>query len=615
MTTATENALPREIRPTVSPKAVEKVTRFFNASLSDILLELFQNSRRAGATRVDVTTRDGSAPGRTLVIVSDDGAGIEKPDTVLAFGESAWPDPAAANDDPAGMGLYALAGREFTIQSTTGDARDAPWFMKIEPANFDDGRPATVQPAAPFSKPGTVITFEFEGTTPSWIENCLAATARFQRVRVYHNGELVEQHDINRGAFYTERWGPRNAVTFGVHVTDARTGGNEAFGTLEVNGHPVVRERLARVSALRPEDLGRMSFHVTARADDLPELKLVLPSRKEAVENDFLIKSLRPAAEAAIYRGLAAHGARIGVAFSDDNRREALSRHGIELPAPRPRLLPWNTEGWRRKTVEKLLPTAGGPGGSAAPAPGAMIMDRSLIGERMVADTIALLEQRTRTTGGDARLFEEEPRLQSNDWYQRTPRLAGATARLVYDDAPEYCWNLADYPPEDILERATGQRPARILIRLYASMPENGGDSGCEPSGCEPIEYETTWIAVTPRIPTELNPPYRHASTDSSPERAALILSSDHEPDEQLASTLTYAVIPEDEEKLKTEDMMRRWQDAEIERLHSPAEAARMRIASEAAARLAHLVPRRSRATVTIDETGRVNVELSAAPA
>ena len=44
------------IRASVSPETIGKLTRLFNGSLSDILNELLQNARRAGASVVNVTT-------------------------------------------------------------------------------------------------------------------------------------------------------------------------------------------------------------------------------------------------------------------------------------------------------------------------------------------------------------------------------------------------------------------------------------------------------------------------------------------------------------------------------------------------------------------------------
>ena len=45
---------PTVIRPSVSSKTITKVTRLFNGTIGDILGELLQNSRRAGASRIDI---------------------------------------------------------------------------------------------------------------------------------------------------------------------------------------------------------------------------------------------------------------------------------------------------------------------------------------------------------------------------------------------------------------------------------------------------------------------------------------------------------------------------------------------------------------------------------
>ena len=79
-----ENArtLPATIRATVHEDAIGRVTRFFNATVTETLNELFQNARRSGATRIEVCIEDGR------VSVADDGAGIADPAALLAFGRS-----------------------------------------------------------------------------------------------------------------------------------------------------------------------------------------------------------------------------------------------------------------------------------------------------------------------------------------------------------------------------------------------------------------------------------------------------------------------------------------------------------------------------------------------
>uniref|UniRef100_UPI0005BE95D8 ATP-binding protein n=1 Tax=Sphingobium xenophagum TaxID=121428 RepID=UPI0005BE95D8 len=70
-----------KLRTRVSPEAISKVTRIFNGTLDDIFTELFQNARRAGATRVDVTAEH--MADACLITISDDGAGIADPEALL----------------------------------------------------------------------------------------------------------------------------------------------------------------------------------------------------------------------------------------------------------------------------------------------------------------------------------------------------------------------------------------------------------------------------------------------------------------------------------------------------------------------------------------------------
>ena len=51
-------SLPATINSQVDPAAVTRVTRLFNNTLGDILSELIQNARRAGASAVDLKVID-----------------------------------------------------------------------------------------------------------------------------------------------------------------------------------------------------------------------------------------------------------------------------------------------------------------------------------------------------------------------------------------------------------------------------------------------------------------------------------------------------------------------------------------------------------------------------
>ena len=55
--------LPDEMRASVAAASLERTSRFFDASLEQVLEELFQNARRAGATGSTSTSRDRTGSG------------------------------------------------------------------------------------------------------------------------------------------------------------------------------------------------------------------------------------------------------------------------------------------------------------------------------------------------------------------------------------------------------------------------------------------------------------------------------------------------------------------------------------------------------------------------
>ena len=61
----------KTIRATVNPRLLSKANRLFTGSLRGRIIEILQNARRAGATKVEITNHDGQ------VTVHDNGRGIE----------------------------------------------------------------------------------------------------------------------------------------------------------------------------------------------------------------------------------------------------------------------------------------------------------------------------------------------------------------------------------------------------------------------------------------------------------------------------------------------------------------------------------------------------------
>ena len=171
-----------KLRARVSPEAISKVTRIFNGTLDDIFNELFQNARRAGATRIAVTAEHiGDA---CVITVGDDGVGIADPVNLLSLGQSDWCDECRTREDPAGMGFFSLAGLDTVVSSRsaagafslaiTGDAWTGEADIDVLP--FDGPR-------------GTAITFRFDPQPDGKLERCVQAAARFLPIPVSYNGK------------------------------------------------------------------------------------------------------------------------------------------------------------------------------------------------------------------------------------------------------------------------------------------------------------------------------------------------------------------------------------------------------------------------------------------
>ena len=284
--------LPATIRARVHDGAIDRVTRFFDAGLAQAFTELIQNSRRSSATRVAVTAeaieQDRASP-IIRVTVSDDGDGIADPAVLLSFGESGWDQDTARREDPAGMGVYALSKRGCTISSRArGPLLDlAPgWRVALTPECFlgkEDA--AVVEGDAPWPH-GTAISF-IAHESLVMIQGALAGAALHCPLPVTFNGEACKRKAFLDGAVHTERW---RGLAFGVFRN--RLAG---FNDPDLNFHGLTLS--VRLPSVDPVEGGAWS--VRADVEACPELELVLPARREAVETEFL-KEMRDAARLAV---------------------------------------------------------------------------------------------------------------------------------------------------------------------------------------------------------------------------------------------------------------------------------------------------------------------------
>ena len=99
------------IQAKVSERLLSKASRLFTGTLEGRVIEILQNARRAGATEVRISNKDG------LITVQDNGSGIDDFQKLLDLGGSGWDEKTEAGEDPAGVGLFSLAPREVEIKS------------------------------------------------------------------------------------------------------------------------------------------------------------------------------------------------------------------------------------------------------------------------------------------------------------------------------------------------------------------------------------------------------------------------------------------------------------------------------------------------------------------
>ena len=359
---------PAAIRARVGDSAIDKVTRLFSAGLADIFTETLQNSRRGGANRVAATIeQDGDI---TRVTLADDGEGIADPAILLTFGESDWKAGIAEAEDPAGFGLLALARRGCTLRWRLPGQDPSPGCrLVLEPAHFLGRDAAHVVPddSAPWPH-GTAVTFE-ASEAPHAVRAFLETAARHYPLPVTIGGETVERCAFLDGALHAEPW---KGLVFGV-FKDRHAG----YRVPDVNFHGLTLPvRLPQIDTVE----GGV-WSARADIDSCPDLELVLPARKEAVETPFL-EEMREAARLAVYRAMAQADPAPRVAWTDWHKAKEA---GIETARAARRTAPLASRhrrhgllgravrvyggGFRRAGDAGRPRAARGPGASSRPRP------------------------------------------------------------------------------------------------------------------------------------------------------------------------------------------------------------------------------------------------------
>lgn len=314
--------LPASIATSVAPETISKVSRLFNGSATDVLNELLQNARRAGASRVIVTTSGN--PGDRLLHIVDDGHGIADPASIVTLGRSGWSDETRRREDPAGMGVFSLAGRDVIIRSFSRPELQG-WMAHIPAGAWESSRPIAIS-RDPIAR-GTAITVRMPDAWATMLGQNLENVAKHYPLPVILDGAELPRQAWLAEAVHVEDW---NGSRIGVYREHPSHASNNAP---RLNFHGVTIP--CPLPSIDEVATGR-HWHVRVDIIDTPDIQLVLPARKEVVQNDAL-EELRVAARVAIFNAIAAEPShRLSFANWCDARDL-----GIALPEAEARLPEW----------------------------------------------------------------------------------------------------------------------------------------------------------------------------------------------------------------------------------------------------------------------------------
>ena len=400
------------IRARVDEKAIEKVTRFYAGTIDEMLNETFQNARRARATHIDVTLCEDTELGTTIDI-HDDGEGIEDPQTLLSFGASAWNADEVGNEDPAGMGFYALARTRCCVTSrATGTVKNSghakpvqAWSVWLGPEHFTGTEAATPQSdTTNWEGSGTTVHMRWRATRET-VAEAIRQCGRYQNIRIRIDGKTIPQEGFLKDSLYTETW---NETSIGVIRTGAKQLDRKAQAIC-VYG-VAVRTKTARV-----KEVGRRrQWYARVLVNRSNGLELMLPGRKDLVENEWAT-AMRIRTKEAIYRAIERCGERVTLGRKD---RDAAQAAGIALAEPARKLRPWRPETPAEQTTDALWQTRDR---EIEIGTEALVMTDPMI---TMHDHVAQVLRRALEAAGDqGEVFTAEPELSGVQWYDRLRKI------------------------------------------------------------------------------------------------------------------------------------------------------------------------------------------------
>ncbi len=246
----------------VNPRLLTKADRLFTGTVEGRIIEILQNARRAKATEVRISNKDG------FVTAQDNGIGIEDFQKLLDLGGSGWDEKMEAGEDPAGVGLFSLAPREVTIIS--GNRKT------IIDKDGWTGKPVEVTENAETVN-GTIVKFRDE---KSWDMELVEKHAVFAGTRVIVDGKYCHQMNFcSDDAVYYANPGCRIEVVKEISKYHSQCSSTYYHGRVLVNFHGQV------VQLDYWPSKSRQCLTILVDITEQTSIRLMLPARTMLVEN------------------------------------------------------------------------------------------------------------------------------------------------------------------------------------------------------------------------------------------------------------------------------------------------------------------------------------------
>lgn len=275
----------KTIQARVSDNLLQHATFMFNNRLKDLLIELFQNSRRAAATKIRVTVSETDSG--TRLVLHDNGSGVKDFSTLLHLGHSDWSAETLEREHPAGIGFFALCHSGVEVKSGNQS-------VLLTKPNYLGDQPAYVE-TLDYEVEGLQLTFE-RSESFGEAKGAIESIGQYAGLEVYLNGDLVPAVDFLGEALFVREV---NGVRIGVYP-----GANHCH-TFNFYGR-VLSVLTPEVFSAIPSINSRSTSNIHARFDvrDTKSLNLKLPDRSDVVRDE-LFDSLMMEGERTLYLYLA----------------------------------------------------------------------------------------------------------------------------------------------------------------------------------------------------------------------------------------------------------------------------------------------------------------------